>query len=349
VTNEAVLLTYARASTAAQLERICHRYRAVQEVATKDPAAEAARRRISRRTLDDGMVRIEVVLRADEAAVVWGAVQRAASDVSAEARDRDPVEGLVALAQEYSRGASPDRVPVELLLTVPLATLTGASEEPAEIAEGGFASAETARRLACDAGIVLVGEGPAGETLSVGRKTRTISASLKRALLHRDRTCRFPGCTNRRFVEGHHIRHWADGGETSLGNTLTLCTLHHTFVHERGNRIEMGQDGQPAFLDRHGRRIDAVPPRPTPPLLGRPAIEAANAHLGIGPETGRCEWDGEPVDYSAAVSGLVSTTRRRGKRDEDDDELAAHREASERHARELASREREVLEAGQHP
>jgi hypothetical protein len=232
---------------------------------------------------------------------------------------------------------------------VPLATLTGASDEPAEIAEGSYASAETARRIACDAGIVLVAEGPAGETLSVGRKTRTISASLKRALLHRDRTCRFPGCSNRRFVEGHHIRHWADGAETSLENTLTLCTLHHTFVHERGYRIEMGQDGQPAFLDRHGCRVEAVPPRPTPPLLGQPAIEAANAHLGIGPATGRCAWDGQPVDYSAAVSGLVSTARRRGKRDEDDDdELAAHREASERHARELASREREELEQNDH-
>ena len=76
---------------------------------------------------------------------------------------------------------------------VPLATLTGASYEPAELTDGSYASAETARRLACDGGIVLVGEGAAGETLSVGRKTRSLNAAIKRALLHRDKTVASPG------------------------------------------------------------------------------------------------------------------------------------------------------------
>ena len=221
--NERVLLDYARAATAAQLETICRRFRTAQEAAAGAPDAGAARRRASRRTLEDGMVRIEVVLRADEAAVVWAVLQCAATDVSAEAPD--PVDGLVTLAQAYARGDTPDRVPVELLVTVPLATLAGTSAEPAELADGSFASAETARRLACDAGIVFAAVGPAGEPLSVGRKTRTIPASIRRALTHRDRTCRFPGCANRRFVEGHHLRHWADGGETALGNLTLLCSL----------------------------------------------------------------------------------------------------------------------------
>jgi hypothetical protein len=273
--------------------------------------------------------------------VVWAAVQRATDDAPAEARN--PVDGLVALAQDYARGATPDRTPVELLVTVPLATLAGASDEPAAIADGSYASAETARRLACDAGIVLIGEGPDGQTLSVGRKTRSISASL----LHRDQTCRFPGCTNRRFVEGHHLRHWADGGETSLENLVSLCSGCHTRVHERGYRITRDDRHQLVFFDARGHRVEAVPPRPSPALLGAPAIEAANAHLGITAETGRCQWDGAPVDHGAAVSGLVATARRRGRPaqdEEDEDDLAAHRAASERHARDLASRERDELE-----
>ena len=86
-------------------------------------------------------------------------------------------------------------------------------------------SSEAVRRLCCDCGVVRVTEDAHGRTVSVGRKTRTIPASLKRALLRRDHTCRFPGCENRLFVEGHHVQHWADGGETSLRNITSLCSL----------------------------------------------------------------------------------------------------------------------------
>jgi len=70
-----------------------------------------------------------------------------------------------------------------------------------------------------------------GTILSVGRKTRTVPPALRRALDYRDRGCRFPGC-GRRYTDAHHVRHWADGGETSLSNTLLLCRHHHRLVHE---------------------------------------------------------------------------------------------------------------------
>jgi hypothetical protein len=68
----------------------------------------------------------------------------------------------------------------------------------------------------------------------------------------RDTTCTYPGCTHRLFLEGHHIKHWADGGETSLVNTALLCSLHHRYVHEYGYTIELGADQRPDFRDRHG-------------------------------------------------------------------------------------------------
>ncbi len=89
-------------------------------------------------------------------------------------------------------------------------------------AGGIHVSAETARRLACDAARVTMRHGPAGEVLSVGRRTRTISPALRRALAARDRHCRFPGCRATR-CDGHHIRHWAHGGETALSNLVLLA------------------------------------------------------------------------------------------------------------------------------
>ncbi|MDP9020155.1 MAG: HNH endonuclease [Actinomycetota bacterium] len=91
-----------------------------------------------------------------------------------------------------------------------------------------------------------------GTPLDVGRKTRSIPPAIRRALQVRDRGCRFPGCTNRRFVDGHHIRHWAAGGETSLANLTLLCRRHHRAVHEGGYSVE-------ATCDPHHPCASAVP------------------------------------------------------------------------------------------
>ena len=102
---------------------------------------------------------------------------------------------------------------------------------------------ETARRLACDGGLLTIVEKDNGDPLNVGRKTRAIPPSTRRALLARDRHCQFPGCAHDRYVEGHHIVHWAHGGETKLDNLVLLCSRHHRAVHERGYRIRRENDG----------------------------------------------------------------------------------------------------------
>ena len=110
------------------------------------------------------------------------------------------------------------------MLRVEAATLTEGGELGlSELEDGTRISAETARRLACDASRVEVRHdalGSAdGSVLDVGRKTRTIPPALRRALDARDRGCRFPAC-GLRFTDAHHIVHWADGGETKLDNTV---------------------------------------------------------------------------------------------------------------------------------
>ena len=93
-----------------------------------------------------------------------------------------------------------------------------------ELEDGTRVSYETSRRISCDCGSVRVSHAPDGSILDVGRRTRTIPPALRRALEYRDRGCRFPGC-GLRFTDAHHVRHWADGGETSLGNCALLCRL----------------------------------------------------------------------------------------------------------------------------
>jgi hypothetical protein len=95
--------------------------------------------------------------------------------------------------------------------------------------------------------------------------------------------------------KGHHIQHWADGGETSLQNAALLCSTHHRHVHEYGYTIELDQDQRPRFRDPHGRLVATVPPQPVTAELGWPRIRAANESLAIDAETIACEWDGKPV------------------------------------------------------
>lgn len=159
-------------------------------------------------------------------------------------------------------------------------------------------------RLGCDAGVIRVVEDHDGTPLSVGRKQRTIPPSMKKALVRRDQTCRYPGCCTSVFLEGHHCEHWALGGETTIGNLLLLCGYHHRFVHEYGFTIEL-DDSEVRFLDPSGHLVKEVPDRPRSPHLGWPMIRARNAHLNITTETPVCESTGEPVDYVACIDGLV--------------------------------------------
>jgi hypothetical protein len=217
-------------------------------------------------------------------------------------------DALVELAQGYLRGDRPDRSPIEVTLTVPASMLRDEHADPVEVGEIGesFVSRETARRLSCDAGVVEMIEDDQGAPLSVGRKQRTIAGALRRALHRRDRSCTYPGCTNRLFLEGHHIKHWADGGESRLSNAALVCSLHHRHVHELGYTVELGPDQRPRFRDPQGRLVAAVPQPPALVDLGWPQIRAANQPLAIDANTIAGPWDGTPVDYARIVGHLAT-------------------------------------------
>lgn len=125
-----------------------------------------------------------------------------------------------------------------------------------ELADGAPLAKDTARRITCASALIPVVDDEQGEPLNVGRRTRAI----RRALRLRDDGCRFPGCTHKRFVDAHHITHWADGGETKLNNLVELCKRHHRWLHEGGFEIEMYGDGELHFKNHLGFDFSRVPP-----------------------------------------------------------------------------------------
>lgn len=302
---EEMLLTYAKVTTAAQLEKICRKFRLVQRLEEKDADRHLPERQVRRRELDDGMVRIEVTVRPEEAAMVWSAMEAAGKDIAEKGFNR--VDGLMALAEARLRGDRQDRSPVEVVVTVDRAALRGDAEvtDVGVMADGTYLSAETCRRLTCDCSIIEMLE-ENGTPLSVGRKTRNIPIPLQRALERRDGTCTFPGCSNRAYLDAHHLIHWGQDGETELDNLALVCRHHHPFVHEHGYTVVMGPDKRPQFFDPCGRLVQAVPPRP--PLTT--TLVETYRELAIAPDTNRCKWDGSRVDYPAAVNGLWVTNER---------------------------------------
>ena len=210
----------------------------------------------------------------------------------------------------------------QVVLHVEAETLKAEGEPGrSELEDGTRVSAETSGRLSCDASLVRVRHAPDGSILDVGRRTRTIPPALRRALDVRDQGCRFPGC-GLRFAEGHHVKHWADGGETSLGNTLLLCRHHHRLVHEGGWTVDWWGRGRPVFFDpRGGTHFDGrwQAPRRSP-LDGRAGETSASGlenHSGEGPASGPRKCSGRasgsrPGKRSDGASGSIPGKRSDG-------------------------------------
>jgi hypothetical protein len=171
--------------------------------------------------------------------------------------------------------------------------------------DGAHVSAETSRRLACEATRVELRHGADGAVLGAGGRTRTIPPALRRALEARDRGCRFPGCGVRR-AQGHHIHHWANGGPTRLENLALLCGRHHRAVHEEGYSVECAADGRLHFSTPRGRPIPDVPASLAVPREPAQALVATNEAQGlvIHARTGLPSWCGERLDLGWAIGVL---------------------------------------------
>jgi hypothetical protein len=256
--NETELLDYALTVSASQLDAYCAQVRYGDPVDSQTAARRAREgRSLTRYFREDGTGVMTVELPRAELELVLHAIDRVASDLPAD-EDRSlfatAADALVAMAQDSLAGAGAQGSSAgdshTMLVRVDAGALGG---------QGGRSDLPlpAVRRLCCDGSVIQVLESDSGDVLSVGRKQRTIPTAIRRALETRDGHCQFPGCTRERWLDGHHVQHWAEGGETSLENLILLCSHHHTLMHEGGFTLERRRDGSGYFVRPDGRPVEA--------------------------------------------------------------------------------------------
>ena len=300
--TEGELLELARCSTAAQLERTVRAWRRLNR--WDEQELERIRHRSRCFSVfpdEDGMYLVRGKLDPEVGAMLMRAVEAASDalfragtseEIEPKQRRADAVGLLAERALAVGFGGAED-VPLsgtraeryQVVLHVEAATLESEHEPGrSELEDGTRVSAETSRRLSCDASVIRLTETPDGSVLDIGRKTRTIPPALRRALESRDRGCRFPGC-GLRFTDAHHVKHWADDGETKLDNLILLCRVHHRLVHEAGYTVHFPRGERPYFLDPKMRLIPERPP-PAPRLPPEPVetLVRQNRLRGVEPD-----------------------------------------------------------------
>jgi len=328
--NEEFLLRIALHGTAAHVERAVRQFKRTK----RNEALEAENDRHERRQVvwrldDDGSFLFYGRFTPEQGERIMKAIDMAMDDIDEEQQDvtaetpaepksgqpiHSPVDqrradALERLADGFLSGRAAgvnggDRCTVHVHTDLDTLRADGEGAE-STLEQGGNVSAETSRRLSCDCGVVPWKESDDGKTLDIGRKTRTIPPSIRRALQKRDQGCRFPGCTAHKYVDAHHIKHWADGGETKLDNLVTLCRHHHRLIHEGGFDVQMGTTGQPIFCDPQGK---SIPQAPMTRFRGNVfGLMTQNRRAGVDVSAETCipDWCGEKMDDDLVVGKLI--------------------------------------------
>jgi hypothetical protein len=313
--NEAELLAMAKTGPASHLEKVVREYRKVGKADVDRVQHQQEGRYLQAHYDESGMLVIQGRLPPEVGALVLEALEAAeqalrdsaespppARDSAESSHQADALKpgqlradalGIVAERALSASGTAERGEPYQVMVHVDAEVLADPDAGGECCLEHGPAlSGDTARRLSCDAPVVMMTEGQDGSPLAVGRKSRRVSTALYRALRARDQTCTFPGCTRRRHLKVHHIEHWAEGGKTDLENLTLACSYHHYLVHEGGFTVEgRAPDGlvyrTPAGYEVRG--CWAPPELPEDPVA---ALMARNADEGleIGPRTGEIDW-----------------------------------------------------------
>jgi len=319
--TEERLLAVGRAGTADHVERIVRGWRQVDRQAE----ARVAARQHASRALHvypdaDGTVILRGRLTPEVGALLVQALAAARETLYQEARGKeaegDPptmvqqqADALALLAETalhhgIDPGAPGERYQVVVHVD---AEVLADPDQPGQsvLEDGARVPAGTSQRLACDASRVVMRHGRDGRVVEVNARTRTIPPALRRALHHRDRCCRFPGC-GVRFGQGHHVRHWAQGGPTTLSNLALLCRRHHRAVHEEGYQVDRQPDGELRFRRPDGRLLPEVPRLPE---VRGDAVQVLRARhdaegLVLHPRTATPGWLGERLDVGWAIDVL---------------------------------------------
>ncbi len=264
--NERVLCHAALDASVSDVERLCNDYRWQQDHAGGGEEQENIRslqqieaRTFSWQTISNGNTLIKLALPPEVAQAFLKCVEQALGQLeeSEDTMSQRRADAAVLMAENSLQFSGRDMATADryqVIVSVDAAELSkessSASVDPSNsvvdtslpkkrplVQGAGPIARETARRIACDCSVssVILSN---GEPVDIGRKSRMWSPAMARSIKSRDQHCQFPGCTQTRHLQIHHIHHWADGGSTCVDNGVCLCSHHHTLVHEGGYRIE---------------------------------------------------------------------------------------------------------------
>jgi 5-methylcytosine-specific restriction endonuclease McrA len=327
--TEVRLLGVGRGGTAAHVERIVRGWRCIDRKAeARETKRQHASRALHVHQDDDGTAVLRGRLEPEVGALFMKALAAARETLYQRARvvtrfndpSADPFAERPTMAQQQADalalvaeaalahgldpGAPGERYQVVVHVDAPVLA-DPAQPGQSVLEDGTHVSAETSRRLTCDASRLVMRHDDAGRVVEIGARTRTIPPALRRALQHRDGGCRFPGC-GVRVAQGHHLHHWAQGGPTTLSNLALLCRRHHRAVHEEGYQVAREANGKLQFRRPDGRALPEVPESPRIP--GDPVTALQVGHdaegLRLAPHTTRPGWLGERLELGWAIDVL---------------------------------------------
>jgi hypothetical protein len=244
-----------------------------------------------------------------------------AKSVSAETlfRDATPTpsgpalnaDALVRLADTIlagKRASSGDPDTYRVVVRIDAATITDdTAGDLCAIDDGPTVAPETVRRLLCDTAVRAVTELADGTLLDLGRSARFPNRALRRALRARDRSCQWPGCTQTRRLDAHHLTPWSLGGDTNLRDLVSLCSHHHHLAHEGGFTVTRADTGRLVVRAPAGWEITPVPQ--LPPTRAR-ELTTAIEHAGvtIDEHTLPTQWGGDKLDLGHVIWTLLPQT-----------------------------------------
>jgi hypothetical protein len=341
VVDEHRLAQLALTATASQLARMITSFRSADGVRI----SQQTKRRVLWHEREDGMVEFRARLPKEEAAVLIAAVTAAKDQFGppppkpdlCEDTEQQPAPGvggytyadaLVDVAQGFLNTTPEDRSGEDRNLVVIQVSAENLTRDSADVPAGtvqpaqatchidGVGSIETAtaQKLACDSRLLGALIDTHGKVLALGRTRRLVSKAQRRALMIRDKMCRYLGCHQTRHLKAHHVLPWMLGGRTDLDNLVLLCQWHHTAVHEGG--VTMSKDGAGwVFTKPDGQPCDWwVSDHNLAGHLGF-ALRRQHAHEQLAvvdsfqhpdARTIRPRWAGERFDVHACVQALFT-------------------------------------------
>ncbi|MCP9000824.1 HNH endonuclease [Pseudarthrobacter sp. RMG13] len=274
----------------------------------------------------DGMARVSAYLPADQAAAIWNRITAIArglqgpqeertltqlrADVFATATLRSDsgctrCSNSIGSSGTGARAGAPGLADIptpraEVLITVPIFSLLGVTEEPAMLDGYGPIPASMARDLVANGADsfhrVLV-DPRNGAPLEIGRTSYRVTKAMRNWLRMRDGKCPFPGCSNQSLDnEADHLLAWHHGGTTGISNLGQPCRRHHSLKHASGWKPTPATKNEPpGWVSPSGRKYKSEHQEWEPP----------HWPPSLGPQAGEGHRSGSYPSTSTASRGTV--------------------------------------------